>query len=135
MKGKFLPSIALGAALACGGGSYSTPTPEYTENGNGDGSFNEAVVVVRGGTVSMDDVVDVSRSVLTDEGWTVYRVDRSGDDRVIEARRGSDEMLRIYATPQGGDLSLRGWVQKNGEPQGSPRDILSAIELRLKTGN
>jgi hypothetical protein len=133
-----MPLLALGTFLACGGGSYSSPAPE-----NGDGDVDIAVrvqddadeAVVRANNASMDQVVDAAREVLQEEGWTVFRVDRSGTDRVIEARKGGNELLRIYATPKEGDVALRGWRQENGEPKGFPTDILQAIELRLRTGN
>jgi hypothetical protein len=50
---------------------------------------------------------------------------------VIEARRGGDELLRIYVTPKD-ELTLRGWTQKGGEPQGSPDEIIAAIEEKLR---
>jgi hypothetical protein len=138
MKAKYLPFLALGALVACGG-SYSNPEPDptYGNEGvvvtdNGDDDDDDAV---RANSASMDRVVRVAREVLAEEGWTVYRVDRSGTDRVIEARRSGDERLRIYATPRDGDIALRGWHQEAGDLKGSPQEILAAIELRLRTGN
>ena len=41
--------------------------------------------------VPVDRVVVVTRDVLVTRGWTVYRVQRSGPNRVIWARRGDNE--------------------------------------------
>ena len=40
--------------------------------------------------VPVDRVVVVTRDVLITRGWTVYRVQRSGPNRIIWARRGDD---------------------------------------------
>jgi len=99
--------------------------------------------------VAVDRVVVVTREVLVSRGWVVYRVERSGPNRVIWARRGDDDLIRIFATPQGGRVAVRGlwevrergdrgehrdrgrhrgWV-KRGPP---PRDILTDIDVRLR---
>src|SRR5207249_3136149 len=53
-------------------------------------------------------VVVVTREVLVQRGWVVYRVQQSGPNRVIWARRGPDEIVRIFVTPQGDRVAVRG---------------------------
>jgi hypothetical protein len=130
MKSDILPILALGALVACGG-SYSDPEPEPQP----DAQIRVEVSDDDGDDASLDRAVQAAREVLSEEGWTVFRVDRSGADRVVEARRGGDELLRIYVTSGENDtVSLRGWRQKDGEPQPMPPDILSEIQERIRTG-
>ena len=109
--------------------------------------------------VPVDRVVVVTRDVLITRGWTVYRVQRSGPNRIIWARRGDDEIVRIFATPRGerGErVAVRGlWEQrerrKHGDHgdqgqdehgdhgrhrgwtnRGQPRDIITDIDVRLR---
>src|SRR6266566_2007324 len=58
--------------------------------------------------VPVDRVVVVTREVLVNRGWVVYREERSGPNRIIWARRGDDEVVRIFATPQGQQVAVRG---------------------------
>jgi hypothetical protein len=104
----------------------------------------------------VDRVVVVTREVLVTRGWVVYRVERSGPNRIIWARRGDDEIVRIFATPHGERVAVRGlWEQrdrgKHGEAddrgdddhgdrgrhrgwknRGLPRDIITDIDVRLR---
>jgi len=93
----------------------------------------------------VDRVVVVTREVLVSHGWVVYRVQRSGPNRVVWARRGDNEIVRIFATPQGERVALRGLheVREHGEhgdrgrhrgwsKRGQPRDIIVAIDVRLR---
>jgi len=98
--------------------------------------------------VPVDRVVVVTRDVLVARGWTVYRVQRSGPNRIIWARRGDDEIVRIFATPRGDRVAVRGlWEARehddHGErgdrgkhkgwaKRGQPRDIITDIDVRLK---
>ncbi len=96
--------------------------------------------------VPVDRVVVVTRDVLVTRGWVVYRVERSGPNRVIWARRGDDEIVRIFATPQGERVVVRGlWeVRERGgrghdrgkhkgwQKRGPPSDIIADIDVRLK---
>ena len=93
--------------------------------------------------VPVDRVVVVSREVLVDRGWRVYRVERSGPNRIVWARRGDDDVIRIFATPQGERVVVRGlrevreerhdrgrhrgWAKKD-----PPRDIIADIDVRLR---
>ena len=103
--------------------------------------------------VPVDRVVVVTREVLVDRGWVVYRVERSGPNRIVWARRGDDEIVRIFATPHGRRVELRGLSErrryhddgddddqghdrgkhKGWERRGPPRDIILAIDVRLRT--
>ena len=92
--------------------------------------------------VPMDRVVVVTRDVLVRRGWTVYRVERSGPNRIIWARYGDEKIVRIYANPQGQRVVVRGlWEQrergdrgkhKGWTKRGEPRDIIAAIDVRLR---
>jgi len=106
--------------------------------------------------VPVDRVVVVTRDVLITRGWTVYRVQRSGPNRIIWARRGDDEIVRIFATPSGQRVAVHGlWEQRDrrkhgdkddqGEDEhgnrgrhrgwvnrGQPREIITDIDVRLR---
>ncbi len=92
--------------------------------------------------VPVDRVVVVSREVLVTRGWTVYRVQRSGHNRVIWARRGEHEIVRIFASPQGERVEVRGLREerergdrgkhKGWYKRGQPRDIIAEIDIRLR---
>jgi len=97
--------------------------------------------------VPVDRVVVVTRDVLVTRGWVVYRVQRSGPNRIIWARRGDDEVVSIFATPQGERVAGRGlWeVRERGErgrdrgkhrgwqKRGPPREIIADIDVRLRS--
>ena len=90
--------------------------------------------------VPVDRVVVVTREVLVNRGWVVYRVERSGPNRIVWARRGDDEIVRIFATPHGQRVEVRGLSEtrhdrgkhKGWEHRGQPRDIILAIDVRLR---
>jgi hypothetical protein len=106
--------------------------------------------------VPVDRVVVVTQDVLVTRGWAVYRVQRDGPNRIIWARRGDDEIVRIFATPNGERVAVRGlWEQRDrrkhgdhndqGEDEhgdhgrhrgwanrGQPRDIITDIDVRLR---
>ena len=96
--------------------------------------------------VSVDRVVVVTREVLVNRGWAVVHVERAGPKRIIWARRNDndDEIVRIFATPQGEQVALRGlWEvrerhdrgkHKGWEKRGAPpRDIIADIDVRLRS--
>src|SRR3989441_11699946 len=92
--------------------------------------------------VPMDRVVVVTQEVLVKRGWTVYRVERAGPNRIIWARRGDDDVVRIFATPQGERVIVRGLEEarergdhgkhKGWAKRGQARDIITDIDVRLK---
>ena len=92
--------------------------------------------------VPVDHVVVVTREVLVTRGWTVYRVQRSGPNRIIWARRGDDRIVRIFATPRGERVVVRGLQEerergdhgrhKGWARRGEPRDIIGDIDVRLR---
>lgn len=93
--------------------------------------------------VPVDRVVVVTREVLVTRGYVVYRVQRSGPNRIIWARRGDDEVVRIFASPQGQRVAVRGLLEvrerhdrgkhKGWSRKGQPRDIIADIDVRLRT--
>ena len=98
--------------------------------------------------VPVDRVVVVTRDVLVTRGWTVYRVQRSGPNRIIWARHGDDQVVRIFATPRGQRVAVRGLLEererderdehgnrgkhKGWAKRGQPRDIITDIDVRLR---
>lgn len=124
--------ILLAAALSVAGCAPSYARAEY-----GYDEPDDYVYVV-----PVERVVVVTRDVLVTQGWTVYRVERSGPNRIIWARRGDDKVVRIFASPQGQRVVVRGlWEErerndhgkhKGWAKRGEPRDIIAAIDVRLR---
>src|SRR6059036_4378308 len=84
MKRQLLVLAAtLGLAGCAAGGGYASAEYVYAEP------------VEYEYVVPVDRVVVVTREVLVTRGWTVYRVQRSGPNRIIWARRGDDQVVRI----------------------------------------
>jgi hypothetical protein len=122
--------IAATFSLAGCAGGFTSATVVYGEPA-------EYVYVV-----PVDRVVVVTREVLVNRGWVVYRVERSGPNRVIWARRGNDEVVRIFATPQGQRVVVRGMWEvrerhdrgkhKGWQKRGAPREIIADIDIHLR---
>lgn len=127
------------SVAGCASGGYTTASFVYAEPA-------ERVYVV-----PVDRVVVVSRDVLVDRGWVVYRVQRSGRKRIIWARRGDDEVLRIFVSPEGERVVVRGlreereWEDDDDDREhrrrhtkwkkrGPPHEIIAAIDIRLRGG-
>jgi hypothetical protein len=139
MQRQILLAAVLGLA-GCAG--YTSAGVAYSEAPAYDYDYEYAVPV--------DQVVIVTRQVLVDGGWTVFRVERSGPSRIIWARRGDNEQVRVLASPHGNRVGVHGlwevrdqghrddhghakhggerWV-KRGPP---PREIFDGIDHRLK---
>ncbi len=77
------------ALAACGPGVYTRAEVVYAEPAN--------YVYV----VPPERVVVVTREVLVNRGYVVYRVQRAGPNRIIWARRGDDEIVRVFVNPEG----------------------------------
>jgi hypothetical protein len=128
---RFLPVAGALSLAGCAAG-FTSATVAY-------GAPAEYVYVV-----PVDRVVVVTREVLVSRGWAVYRVQRSGSSRIIWARRNDDEIVRIYATPRGRHVTVRGLHEvrerrdrgkhKGWHKRGSPQDIIVAIDVRLRRG-
>lgn len=89
----------------------------------------------------VDRVVVVSRDVLVSHGWVVYRVQHTSSGRVLWARRGSDDVIRVFATPRGNRVVLRSVREVRSKDRGrhrgwerrsAPRDLIAAIDVRLR---
>ena len=135
-----LQYLGIGCALLLAGcaAGYTRATVVY-----GEPAEYEYVVPV-------DRVVVVTREVLVTRGWVVYRIQRSGPNRIIWARRGDDEVVRIFANPNGERVAVRGlWeVRERGDDdrgehhdrgrhrgwarRGPPKDIIADIDVRLR---
>jgi hypothetical protein len=123
-------TLGLAGAAACAGG-YASAGVVYAEPA-------EYTYVV-----PVDRVVVVTREVLVGRGWAVYRVERSGPRRIVWARRGDGEIVRIFATPDRDRVVVRGlWEvreerhdrgrHKGWTKKGAPRDIIADIDVRLR---
>ena len=129
------PHLVLATILVAGGcasGGYTPAGVIYAEP-------TEAVYLV-----PMDQVVVVSRDVLLNDGYTVYRVERSGPNRILWARRGDGEIVRVFATPRGRGVAVHGvrevrheerpghkaWVRR-----APPAAVIAGIDTRLRHGH
>src|SRR2546425_6451135 len=72
---------------ACGPGVYTRAEVVYAEPAD------------RVYVVPADRMIVVTREVLVQRGYVVYRVENSGPNRIVWARRGDDEVGRIFVTP------------------------------------
>ena len=96
--------------------------------------------------VPVDRVVVVTREVLVERGYTVYRVERDGPNRIVWARRphrgddeDEDEVVRVFATPRGDRVQVRGLTERHDRGkhkgwtrQGRAEEVVTAIDVRLR---
>ena len=87
------------AAAACAPGMYTRAEVVY-----GEPPQYEYVVPV-------DRVVVVTREVLVNRGYEVFRVEDDGPTRIIWARRGEDEVVRVFVNRQGDRVLVRGLTE------------------------
>ncbi len=92
--------------------------------------------------VPVDRVVVVTREVLVQRGYTVFRVENDGPSRVVWARRGDDDVVRVFASPEGNRVLVRGineerdrgrhkgWVRR-----GRAEEVITDIDVRLRTAH
>src|SRR2546428_13216645 len=80
---------------ACGPGVYTRAEVVYAEPAD------------RVYVVPADRVVVVTREVLVQRGYVVYRVENSGPNRIVWARRGDDQEGRGLVAPRRGGLVRR----------------------------
>src|SRR5437867_13148963 len=93
---RLLPVPLLLAATAClSRGGYMSAEVVYAE---------PPVAVYE---VPVDRVVVVSREVLVSRGDVLYHVGRRGADRILWARRGGVEGVRLLVTPDGPRAAVR----------------------------
>jgi hypothetical protein len=108
------------------------------------GGYMRAEVVyaeppVRVYAVPVDRVVIISRDVLVRRGYTVYRVENHGANRTIWARRGDDEVVRVFLAPQGTRVAVRGVVETRDHGRhngwvrhGTPHSVVKEIDVRIR---
>ena len=135
---RMIPSLSLLALAiaACGPGVYTRAEVVYGE----PAPYTYVVPV--------DQVVVVTREVLVNRGYVVYRVESDGPNRIIWARRGDDEVVRVFASPDGQRVALRGIRevrerQDRGEHEdrgkhkgwsrkGNAEDVMGDVDARLR---
>ena len=88
--------------------------------------------------VRVDRAVGVCRDVLVSHGFVVYRVRSDGPNRILWARRGDDDVVRVFVSPQGERVAVRTihesrdrdrrvWVRRD-----PPREVVGDIDVRLR---
>jgi hypothetical protein len=124
---KCLLPMLLVLTAACGPGVYTRAEVVYAEPA-------QYVYVV-----PVDRVVIVTREALVSRGYVVYRVEEEGPNRIIWARHGDDEVVRVFVNPEGQRVMIRGltevrdrgrhrgWVRK-----GRAEDVMAAVDVRLR---
>jgi hypothetical protein len=123
---RYFPALGL-ALAACGPGVYTRAEVVYAEPAQ-----YEYVVPV-------DQVVVVTRDVLVRRGYIVYRVQDDGPTRVIWARRGDDEVVRVFATRERERVLIRGLRERRDRGrhkgwlrQGRAEEVVGDIDVRLR---
>src|SRR5207302_1521671 len=115
---RYVLTLALVLA-ACGPGVYTRAEVVYAEPAQ--------YVYVE----PVDRVVVVTREVLVARGYRVYRVEDDGPTRVIWARRGDEEVVRVFATREGERVLVRGMSERrsSAERRWAPRRSLAPRRL------
>ena len=123
---RYFPTIAL-VLGACGPGVYTRAEVVYAEPAQ--------YVYVE----PVDHVVVVTREVLVSRGYQVYRVEDDGPTRVIWARRGDEEIVRVFATREGERVLVRGIRERRDHGrhkgwlrQGRAEEVVGDIDVRLR---
>src|SRR3989442_7229010 len=115
------------ACAACGPGVYTRAEVVYAEP-------PQYVYVV-----PAERVLVVTREVLVSRGYVVYKVERAGPNRIIWARRGDAEVVRVFVNPEGERVIVRGLseVRDRGRHKGWLRkgraeDVVADVDVRLR---
>lgn len=115
------------ALTACASGGYTRAEVVYAE------PAPYAYVV------PADRVVVVTREVLVQRGYVVYRVETHGSNRIVWARQGDDEVVRVFVTPDGQRVLVRGLSErpdrgrhKGWARSGHAEEIIGDIDGRLR---
>jgi hypothetical protein len=123
---RVIPILA-SALAACGPGLYTRAEVVYAEP-------PQYVYVT-----PPERVVVVTREVLVQRGYVVYRVEEEGPDRVIWARRGDDEVVRVFVRPDGERVTVRGLTEvrdrgkhKGWARKGHAEDVIADVDGRLR---
>ena len=123
---RYVLTLALVLA-ACGPGVYTRAEVVYAEPAQ--------YVYVE----PVDRVLVVTREVLVARGYRVYRVEDDGPTRVIWARRGDEEVVRVFATREGERVLVRGIRERHDRGrhkgwvrQGNAEEVVSDIDVRLR---
>ena len=91
--------------------------------------------------VPADRVVVVTREVLVQRGYGVYRVETHGPNRIVWAHRrdDDDEIVRVFVSPDRERVAVRGLSERrdHGKHKGWARnghadDVMTDIDVRLR---
>ena len=91
--------------------------------------------------VTVEHVVSVVREALTEQGYTVAKVSSDSLSQIVWAKRGNDEVLRVFVTPQGRRLAIRSMRELRGknpdewERREPPAEVIKAIDRRMGEGH
>lgn len=127
MRPFMLLSLLPVAVVACAPGGYTRAEVVYAEPAQ-----YEYVVPA-------DRVVVVTREVLVQRGYVVYRVETNGPNRIVWARRGDDEVVRVFVSPDGERVAVRSLAEtrdrgkhKGWAKNGHADDVIADIDGRLR---
>jgi len=91
--------------------------------------------------VPTDRVVVVTREVLVQRGYVVYRVEAHGPDRIVWAHRGDDDadIVRVFVLRNGDRVGVRSLAERRDHGKhkgwyknGKADDVMTDIDGRLR---
>jgi len=87
----------------------------------------------------VDRVVVVTREVLVAGGYVVYREEEDGPNRILWARRGDDEVMRVFATRDGERVGVRGLTEVRDREHGRrwvrrarAEEVITEVDGRMR---